>query len=335
MKIVKRILLILAVLLLVIAGIGLLLSRHVHVERSLVINADPNTLFSYTVNFDNWNSWSPWYDLDTTTQYTFEGPHSGVGAILKWNSSNKDVGQGSMITTELNSPQLIKQDYVFMGTDTAKAEFHFDPSEKGTKVTWSLDMEMGFNPLLRILGKFMDGMVGKDFEKGLAKLKTVVENMPATSSTGMKVEEVKISEMHYLAIRDTATVATIGMKLGKNYGIIGQAMKKQNLEMTGAPLAFYYSESSTSFDFEAAVAVNKAGKADGMVQPGVVKEGNALMVKFFGPYEKTADAHTLIHEYIGAHNKKIIGAPWEVYMTDPGMEKDTMKWETDVYYPVE
>lgn len=196
-------------------------------------------------------------------------------------------------------------------------------------------MEMGFNPLLRILGKFMDGMVGKDFEKGLAKLKTVVENMPATSSTGMKVEEVKISEMHYLAIRDTATVATIGMKLGKNYGIIGQAMKKQNLEMTGAPLAFYYSESSTSFDFEAAVAVNKAGKADGMVQPGVVKEGNALMVKFFGPYEKTADAHTLIHEYIGAHNKKIIGAPWEVYMTDPGMEKDTMKWETDVYYPVE
>lgn len=80
-------------------------------------------------------------------------------------------------------------------------------------------------------------------------------------------------------------------------------MKKQNLEMAGAPFAFYYSESSVSFDFDAAVAVNKPGKADGLVQPGVVKEGNALLVKFFGPYEKTADAHTLIHEYIGTHNK--------------------------------
>ena len=55
----------------------------------------------------------------------------------------------------------------------------------------------------------------------------------------------------------------------------------------------------------------------------------------FGPYELTAKAHTAIHEYIGAHNKKIIGAPWEVYVTDPGLEKDTAKWETDVYYPVE
>ena len=31
------------------------------------------------------------------------------------------------------------------------------------------------NPLLRIIGKFMDGMVGKDFEKGLARLKSNLE----------------------------------------------------------------------------------------------------------------------------------------------------------------
>jgi effector-binding domain-containing protein len=31
----------------------------------------------------------------------------------------------------------------------------------------------------------------------------------------------------------------------------------------------------------------------------------------------------------------VIGAPWEVYVTDPMVEKDTAKWQTDIYYPVQ
>ncbi|MBK9523464.1 MAG: SRPBCC family protein [Bacteroidetes bacterium] len=335
MKIFKRILFIIAILLLLIAGIGLLLPSQVHVERSIDINKDQNSLFSFVSNYDNWNQWSPWYELDTATLYTFEGPHSGKGAILKWKSDNKNVGQGSMTITDLVAPELIKQDLNFMDEGISKSEYRFKPAATGTTVTWALDMEMGFNPLFRIIGKFMDGMVGKDFEKGLLKLKTITEAMPAESGSELKVEEVKIPSSHYLSVHDTATVATIGMTLGKNYGVIGEAMKKQNLEMAGSPFAFYFSESSVNFDLAAAIPVNKPGKADGNVQAGEIKAGNALLVRFFGPYELTAKAHTAIHEYIGAHNKKIIGAPWEVYVTDPGLEKDTAKWETDVYYPVE
>lgn len=182
MKILKRILLVIAIILLVVTAIGLILPSHVHVERSITINQPQERVFSYVNNIKSWNEWSPWFELDTTASYTQAGPPSGVGAKLSWVSTNKDVGRGSMTYTEVNPPSLIKQDLNFMEEGVAQGIYTFSPEGSGTKVTWAFEFDTGFNPLLRILGKFMDGMVGKDFEKGLSKLKTILEAMPAEST---------------------------------------------------------------------------------------------------------------------------------------------------------
>jgi hypothetical protein len=70
-------------------------------------------------------------------------------------------------------------------------------------MTWAMKMDAGMNPLMRIMGKFMDGMVGPDFEKGLNKLKARVESMPATSSS-ITVEEVEVDDIEYLFIHGKA-----------------------------------------------------------------------------------------------------------------------------------
>ncbi len=165
----------------VVTAIGLMLPSQVHVERSITVNQPQELVFDYVNNIKNWNSWSPWYELDTTASYTQAGPPSGVGAQLSWISTNKDVGRGSMTYTEVNSPSLIKQDLNFMEEGVAQGIYTFSSDGAGTKITWALEFDTGFNPLLRILGKFMDGMVGKDFEKGLSKLKTILEALPEES----------------------------------------------------------------------------------------------------------------------------------------------------------
>ena len=333
MKIFKRVLIAIAILLLVIAAIGFMFPSKVHVERATVINQPKEKVFAYVNNLHNFNSWSPWHDMDTAATYTFEGPETGVGAAMKWESNNKDVGKGMMKFVEVVDGQMIREELSFMDEGSAFATFTFAPEEAGTRVTWAFEFEVGMNPLLRIIGKFMDGMVGKDFEKGLARLKSNLEKMPA--GPALSVEVIDFPGMHYLALRDTASLATIGQKLGEGYGRIGQAMGKQGLNMAGAPSAFYYSESSTGFDMDIAIPVDKPGKADGQVKPGEVKAGKVAMVRFYGPYEKTGDGHAAIHAYLGANNLQIAGAPWESYVTDPMMEKDTMKWETDIYYPLQ
>jgi len=180
MKILKRILIVLAILLLVVAAIGLMLPSQVHVERSTTIDRPQEIVFDYVNHIQNWNSWSPWYELDTTASFTLSGPPTGEGAKLNWVSTNKNVGTGTMTFTEVVAPSKIVQELNFMEEGVAVGTYMFESDGNGTKLTWSFEFDTGFNPLLRIIGKFMDGMVGKDFERGLKNLKTLLEAMPAS-----------------------------------------------------------------------------------------------------------------------------------------------------------
>ena len=173
------------------------------------------------------------------------------------------------------------------------------------------------------------------YDKGLNKLKNKMESNPASSEKEIKVEATTVQAMNYLAVRDTASISTIGQKLGMNYKMIGDAMKKQKLNMAGAPFTIYYTESKTNWELDAAIPTDKAGKADGKVKPGMIKAGNAVVAHYFGDYMKMSSAYEAIKKWIAQNNKVKTGAPWEVYLSGPGTEKDTAKWQTDVYFPVE
>jgi effector-binding domain-containing protein len=188
---------------------------------------------------------------------------------------------------------------------------------------------------MRIMGSFMDKWVGKDYEHGLTKLKTVLESMP-DGAGAYNVEVTQIKTIAYMAVRDTASVNTISQKLGMSYGMIGAVLKKQGINMAGAPFAIYHSGGKGGpFDLEAAVPVDKPGKSDGKVIAGELKEGNVAMVKYFGDYSKINSAYEAVQGFIQSNNKKVRGFPWESYVSDPMNEKDTAKWETDLYFPIE
>ena len=336
MKIFKKILIVLAILLLVISAIGLFFfSSHIHVERSIVINQNKSMVFDFTGDLKNYNQWSPWYEFDTTAQYSYSSVTSGVGASVNWKSENDKVGNGSMTIVEVVNDSMMVLDLNFMEDGVAKGTYFFTPEGNGTKLTWGLDFEAGMNPLLRIMGKFMDKMIGPDFDRGLNKLKTILEGMPAISKNDIAIEEKAIPETNYLFVHGKADVNTVGKFLGESYGKIGKALGKQKLTMAGAPSAIYYTESQTEWELDAVVPVNPAGKDDGEVKAGKRNASNAVVAHFFGSYDKTASAYTALKEYIAKNNKQIIGAPWEEYITDPMAEKDTAKWQTDVYFPIQ
>lgn len=336
MKIFKKILIVIAILLLVISAIGLLFfPSHIHVERSVVIDQNRSMVYDFTTDLKNYQQWSPWYELDTAAVYTYSNVTSGAGAAMSWESKVDKVGSGTMTITDVVKDSMVALDLNFMKNGVAKGSYFYSDEGSGTKMTWGLDFEAGMNPLLRIMGKFMDKMVGPDFDRGLNKLKALMESMPAASAINISIEEKAVPEANYLFVHGKANVSDISKFLGESYGKIGKAMGKQKLTMTAAPSAIYYTDSQTEWEIDAVIIANAPGKDDGEVKAGKRKASNAVVAHFFGSYDKTPAAYAALKEYIAKNNKQVIGAPWEEYITDPMTVKDTAKWQTDVYFPVQ
>jgi len=146
------------------------------VSRSTSVEADPARVHDLVDDFHRWTAWSPWEDLDPNLSRTYTGPSSGVGAHYAWRG-NRKAGEGSMEITA-SSPERIEIELAFLKPmrNTNRVEFLLTPTAAGTDVTWRMSGQVE-GVLMTVFSKVvpMDRLVGKDFEKGLARLKAVAE----------------------------------------------------------------------------------------------------------------------------------------------------------------
>jgi hypothetical protein len=147
------------------------------VTRSATIKAPAERVFAEVNDFHKWDAWSPWAKLDPNMKTTYAGPESGQGASYSW-VGNDEVGEGKMTIAESHPSQHVKIDLEFIKPFAAQSvtEFMFKPAGDATEVTWNMHGKNGFVGKAMCLVVSMDKMVGGDFEKGLAQLKTAVES---------------------------------------------------------------------------------------------------------------------------------------------------------------
>jgi hypothetical protein len=146
------------------------------VSRSGKFFAPPAIIFAQVNDFHKWEAWSPWAKMDPNCKNTFSGAPAGKDAGFAWDG-NKKVGAGRMTILESRSSDLIRIKLEFLKPFKANntAEFTFKPEGNQTVVTWSMSGKNNF--FFKAFGVFMDcdKMIGKDFGKGLAAMKSVAE----------------------------------------------------------------------------------------------------------------------------------------------------------------
>lgn len=158
-----------------------------HIERSVTTAAPPATVYAVLNDMHRFPEWSPWQELDPNMKVTHDGPPTGVGSVYTW-TGNKDVGEGRMTITASTPDESVVQKLEFMKPWASTCDVHFTiaPEGSGSKVTWAMD---GNNDMMaKVMSLFMnmDSMVGKDFDKGLGKLKTLTESSPAAADSTAK-----------------------------------------------------------------------------------------------------------------------------------------------------
>jgi effector-binding domain-containing protein/uncharacterized protein YndB with AHSA1/START domain len=343
MKVLTTILKVIGILVLLVLIVSFFLPAKVHVERSITINATPEAVFAHIGDLQKWDAWSPWKKRDPKMENTYEGENGQVGQKSIWKSEHPKVGNGSMTITETKPNELLITTMDFGMGDAPKGIFKLEPMGDSTKLTWAMDgtgegLAWYMKPMSKYFNLMMDGMIGPDFEEGLAGIKAIAEGGATPkadlSSLTYTVEEVNPVETFALAgPTHKIKVEQIPLYLGKFFPLLMKSAKANKLK-AGLPTAVYHFWDGKETEIEAVLPVDTV-KLNPDFPTRKIGGGKALKVDYYGAYDKAEKAHTDINTYAEAKGLKIKGEPWEVYVTDPMTEKDTAKWLTQIYYPIE
>lgn len=304
------------------------------VERSIVINAPIDAVKAAIVDHKVFHDhWSPWTEKDPNGKIVYEGEAGQPGHKMSWDSEVKEVGKGSMTFNGFNGDSIIETLH-FDDYGDSKV-YHIVKAEgNGVSVTWGMHSKMPF--FFRAMGLFMDmdAMIGPDYEKGLANLKKYVESTPATpAAANYDVQEIDFPETNLIGTKkNRLTMDKVESFFGDNYKKIAEDLAKNKIEPISMPSALYidFKMEDMSADVVACFKVAKGAKVKGLENYDF-PAGKAVFLAYRGGYNDMMAAHDAIKKFMTEKNLSS-NVTYEEYVTDPGTEKDTTKWLTNIYY---
>jgi hypothetical protein len=150
----------------VLAAGTMLLPRNVRVERVATIAAAPADIIAIASSAESYQTFNPYKKADPSFKYEVFGPASGVGSGFKFDSKD---GKGQAVVTKIAADRVeYALDLGQMGKPNQT--ILVTPDGSGSRVSWALDADMGNNPIGRVMGLFLDGMIGKNHESGIQLL---------------------------------------------------------------------------------------------------------------------------------------------------------------------
>jgi effector-binding domain-containing protein/uncharacterized protein YndB with AHSA1/START domain len=337
MKILKKIVTTLILAAILFAAIGFFLPRTAHVERTATIDAPPSSVFTVLNGFKQFGRWSPWADIDPNATTTLEGPPAGVGAKLSW-AGNAEVGTGSQEILESVPYERLRLRLAFgdfPGDFTSS--YTLAPEGSGTKLTWAFDADYGNSILGRYFGLLSDSMLGPDYEKGLARLKTFVEGLPKADFAGLQFEttEATAQPLLLLAVRSANDPNAIGVALGVAYSRLSGHISAQGFSQIGPPIAIHNGEQGGTLSLDAAIPVDRTDPppAD-PIRAGSSYAGRVLKVVHTGDYAGLAAAREKVRAYLATAGLEQVGPLWEQYASDPGTTPPA-ELITNIFVPIQ
>lgn len=146
------------------------------VSRTIIINRPKAEVYAFIRQLKKQPLWMPWYLNDPKIVLKFKGEDGKIGASSYWKGQNRVEGiqkitkvrEGKVLETEL----LFLRPYKSLSL-TYMAVKEVEPER--TKMVWGVKGVHKFPASVFMLFYGMERAIGKDFEKGLQNLKTILE----------------------------------------------------------------------------------------------------------------------------------------------------------------
>lgn len=168
MKILKRVLLTLGIVIGLLLIVSLFLPSKYEVKREGTLKAPSDTVFMWVADLKNWKAWSPWHQADPDMKITYSPLTIGPGSFMQWTSEKQ--GNGKLTFKSMLPPNEAMYELDMGDGMVSTGKFVLIPEGLNTKLVWSMNGDVGMNPMFKYVVLFMDKFVGPDFDKGIENL---------------------------------------------------------------------------------------------------------------------------------------------------------------------
>lgn len=148
----------------------------------------------------------------------------------------------------------------------------------------------------------------------------------------IKIEYLK--KQPTLAMTATTTQAEVSTVLADLLPQIHVYTAQSGADMAGPPFTRYHNWSPGGVELEAGMPVTEPAAGEGPIEAGELPGGPAAVTMHVGPYDRLSEAYEALEAWLEENGKESAGAPWEVYLTDPGLDPDPQTWQTKILWPV-
>jgi hypothetical protein len=179
MKVIKKILIGLAILIAIPLTVALFVKKDYAVKREVVINQPKQQIFDYIKYLKNQENYSKWNSMDPNMKKSYKGTDGQVGFIYRWESDTDSVGVGEQEIKKIIEGERIDFELRFIKPfEATEPAFMITEAinDRQTKVVWGFSGRMDYPANLWLLFFNMEEMIGADLDAGLATLKNIMEN---------------------------------------------------------------------------------------------------------------------------------------------------------------
>lgn len=339
MRMLRKLVLVLAIVAVLAVAVAYLLPRRVHVERSTTIAAPRATVYALVSGFRTFPDWSPWHERDPGATYRTDERAVGPGARVTWDSREPDVSSGSAAIVEAAPNERVRLRLDFAHQGRADCELRLAATSNGTLLTWTLETDLGRNPLARYLGPRFDAALGPDLEGALSRLKALAEGLPSADFGDLEVELVDVPSI-LVAWTDGSSSPDPGeveTALRAAHDRVRKFLATRRLSEVAPPIRVTTHEDASTVSFEAGIPIDrepeKPVSPSSPVQLRRTEACRALRAVHRGPYSELRATRDKLVAYATAHGYRIDGNLWDQLAGDAATPDGER--ETHAFLPVE
>lgn len=207
--------------------------------------------------------------------------------------------------------------------------------ENGVDVVFNLQIEYGFNPITKFLGLFSHKKWVDHLKTELLRIKTEVEELPKIHKVNVQTNIIT-EPIWFLSIRETVAQNDMNNIHGRYYEKINNYIDSVKLKKILSPITIYHFWSDSLVDIEIGIPISsETVVVNNKIKLNKIDTGTYISAIHYGAYDRLPETYFGINEWMRKNKATIIGAPWEMYITDPAKEANPQKWETAINFPVE